>query len=552
MTYKKKQETLRAGASRLPCVVHVGFAGPRFLSEADLSDARLNGALEHQLQQAIESSLAWVNTKLSPHHFICGVSQIAIGADTAFTRACGTLGLPQIIHLPQHVDAYLSAGDPHEPDFRPGEREAARALLESEHVVDVKLASRAHDRRVRFEETNRSIVAQSDLVICAIRENGSHGWGGSSHFLDYARQRGIPTVEIRFQVEEENLRYTVLHHAFENFTPPELPDILSTLQFESSERAALPTIQRFTSVVDAHTEKETSGQRARFNNAARIIIGTHVCATLLATLVLASSAAHAAETEELSHASLPLSGLLLLESLALIVGYLTHYRLHHTSISSKLSLSRLLAEINRSVQSLGRLHMPLEYLFLLRLPRQAAPLVRTLNVLHLRSTSSAQAENWQDHRQNYLRTRLTDPEKGQIQYYDKRCKTEQRKLNIARRTFQVFSLLAILATLIKLAGYLPLTSSLVGYTSITTSGLGALAILLPVMAVAVLSWTIAQDYEARVATYRSTKATLQQNAEKLATAGSKNECMDLVQATETELLGETLEWAARNTYTKVS
>src|SRR5688572_4565999 len=129
-------------APGLPLVVQVGFAGSRALFDErthpqvrvdDFSDAMLVDLKERL--RALPSQLG-----LSERHFICGLSQLAIGADTIFTRALLELNWPQRFFLPQNRDDFLAAvGSDGKPDFDARQRDAARTLFESPHAIQERV-----------------------------------------------------------------------------------------------------------------------------------------------------------------------------------------------------------------------------------------------------------------------------------------------------------------------------------------------------------------------------------------------------------------------------
>ncbi|WP_295393033.1 hypothetical protein [uncultured Thiodictyon sp.] len=255
-----------------------------------------------------------------------------------------------------------------------------------------------------------------------------------------------------------------------------------------------------------------------------------------------------------------------IELIALGIGFGTHQWIHWAAPSRNWALARLLAEINRSVRALGNLHMPLDYLFRLRLPDGLASLLRTLNILHLRSTRPQRDHPWHAALADYLHERLRDPDhkKGQIDYYHDRCRKEQARLRASNWTFAACSLSAILATgvkLLTLAGLIQLPAE---PAALLTSTLGALAVFLPVLAVGALSWAAAQDYEARVHSFRATLTFLERESDALdrilrdqneAPALGLSDARDArraIEAIEQELLGETAEWYTRRTFGSVA
>ena len=81
--------------------------------------------------------------------------------------------------------------------------------------------------------------------------------------------------------------------------------------------------------------------------------------------------------------------------------------------------------------------------------------------------------------------------------------------------------------------------------------LGVLAVVLPVLAVGVLSWAAAQDYEGRIATFSEMRRFLQRQEKALRGLRSRRGLHQRVEETELALLGETAEWYARRSHGKV-
>ena len=118
------------------------------------------------------------------------------------------------------------------------------------------------------------------------------------------------------------------------------------------------------------------------------------------------------------------------------------------------AISRLLAEINRSVRAIGRHHMYPRFLLMrVRLPSRLRPLLRTLNVLHLQSSRVYRFEKWELHRDEYVKNRLadSDPRIGQLAYYRRRRSDERRWLVVANVLFVVCSVLAVACVITKIA-----------------------------------------------------------------------------------------------------
>jgi len=550
---------------RLPCAVPVGFAGARrpFPADCPVPADDLDRQLTERLTEHLRALPGTLG--LAPHHFLCGLSQIAVGADFAFTQACRTLAIPQRILLPQPADVYLAAcGTDGTPDFTAAEQRIARDLLDGPQVIEHRVVTDAPTRRRRFEDVNREIAAESAVVVCLIRQGSAAKPGGTAQLLGLARQRRLPVLALEVAVEDGQVQVQATAHGFAGFQAPALPSPLDRLAAAGlGTDGQLPTVQQFAATVKAHASAEAKKQRQRFGRAAWIIIGTHLLATLGATAVLAGHGLGGHDAH--GPAAWPLA-VLLLELLALGIGFGTHWWIHRAAPSRNWAHARLLAEINRSVLALGNLHLPLDYLLRLRLPDDLGPLLRTLNILHLRSTRAQRDHPWRAALTGYLDQRLRDPnpKKGQLAYYRDRCRREQIKWRASHWIFALCSLTAILATglkLLTLAGLVPLAPE---PAALLTSVLGVLAVFLPVLAVGALSWAAAQDYEARVHSFRTTLDYLEHESAALdrilrdpdepAASGLSDvrDARRVIEGIEQALLGETAEWSTRRTFGRVA
>ncbi len=547
---------------RLPCVVQLGFAGSRRLFEAPPADAderrRLEAAIEQQLRDVLERLPGELG--LSRDHFLCGISQLASGADTVFSRVCrdmhdrpapGALPMVQRLFLPQTLDVFVEAGDEGgAKDFTDPERREARALAGGDHVVQQRVVTDAQDRRQRFEDTNREIVRVSDAVVVLLREGADAGQaGGSRDLLERAVARNVPALLLTVRRSGTSVRLDGEWRCppasdappsddARELAPqrPVLPEPLSSVAWSEAPgpdgRRELPEVATWCEhVMDSMGEHARRG-RQRFAYFAFGIIGTHSAATALATLALIVGKANK---------SLVLA-LLGVEVLLLLLGLRIHKALHHRSPTREWATTRLLAEIHRSVRSIGGIRMTLGFLFQIRHPADMRPLFRTLNVLHLHATRGGLDADWESLRDAYLVARLTDPdpEVGQLAYYRGRIDIEARKLGQLETTFLVCTLIAAGATAAKIA--LKLTAP--GLEAVLPP-LGFLAVVLPVVAAGGLSWAAGQDYATRLHTYREMLEFLTGQVKRFELATSAREVEHLVQTTEQHLLGETADWSRR-------
>jgi hypothetical protein len=103
----------KSSTTSVPLVVQIGFAGSRRLVDASAFPGVDGEAFERALEDKIVQELKDLPSTLGvgDGYIFCGISQIAIGADTCFARACARLNIPHRIFLPQPRDQYLAAID---------------------------------------------------------------------------------------------------------------------------------------------------------------------------------------------------------------------------------------------------------------------------------------------------------------------------------------------------------------------------------------------------------------------------------------------------------
>lgn len=426
----------------LPVAVQVGFAGARRLLNADptVVTDEFHEAVEHHLTERLRKKLR-EDLKLSPAHFLCGISQVAIGADIIFSRAFRTLELPQRIFLPQHRDEYLRAvGSDGKPDFSSAERQTSIDMLNSPHVIQEIVVSDAPERRTRFEDVNLEIVRVSDVLVCLTRAGAEAKRGGALDLLERARKRGKPVLEIRVALKHGQLQFDDTWHQREAFRPPNLPTGFAGVSMpKSTDSNRLPNVIEYCAALKNFASGQANWKRKLFKAAALVIIVTHVLATIFAVVAVKS------------HGSSAMLWLLVGELILLLTGFVVHQYLHHTRASRVWALSRLVAEVARSVIAVKNVRVSLEYLFSLPFPAALQPLFCTMSILHLRSTRYDQAASWDTQRKDYMEERLVAPApKGQIGYYDTELRKAKRRLHLAEWMFLTSSSTAIVCTLFKL------------------------------------------------------------------------------------------------------
>jgi hypothetical protein len=523
-----------ATGDSLPLVVHVGFAGSRFL----VLPGTMAVAEEQRFLQAVQQELAGLlrrlpaELRLSPGHFLCGLSQVAMGSDMLFTRACAGLGIRQRIFLPQPRRAYLDGRDEKgDDDFAPAQRAEAERLLALPHIIEERVVSHAVDREAQFEDANLQIVGVSDVVVCLLRPDVRGRSTGTTDLMDRALQRGRPVLEVRVGVGPGGLpEWTETWHQRDAFDLPALPADLCASRPGPGART---TLADYCTCLMAEASRQALGRQQVFSLSAFVIIGAHVLATACAVAALT-----------LHHQVI--TWLLVAELVLLAGGFALHQFMHHARSVQRWSLSRLVAEIVRSVQATSQVPGEPAHLFALPFPVALRPLLRTLSVLHL-TENRQQPFDWQAGRGTYVADRMD----VQQRYYRRDAARARQRLQLARFTFFVGSLTAFIATLAKVLLHSHVVVDPLGDEQFSATLLGTLAILMPLVAVGGLSLAASFGLEARVSTYTEMADFLARQAHRVAGARSQREFVALVYETETRLLGETATWYARRSFTGV-
>lgn len=528
----------------LPLTVHVGFAGPRRLSPDPLATPAAEAALLGLLREQLAALPAQLG--LSTNHFVTAVSQVAAGADLLFTEAAASLGWLHRVVLPQPAQDYLAAGGANGPDFTDSERQRAVSLLAQERVVEVVVASTADSRTQRFEDANLRILSEADVVVVLRIEGAPERPGGTADLLRGARERKLRRLVLTMSADASGMPQLQADwdgSDAQPFSPPGWPacvqDAAEPLQWQrSSLPDAAECAQRIKQAASAR-----AGERQRlFRRAAWIIVGTHIVATALALWMLKAPP------------EIPVMLVVLGLELALLWwGLSTHRNLHHERATLDWAIARLCAEVARSVQAIQGVALTMAPMQVQMFPAELQPMVRTLQVLHLRDFRSRSAD-WTVVRDRYLAHRL-EGGLGQVRYYETAAQGSHRWAVVAAWCFAGFSALAMGATFYKWL-FIGATSQFfweAGAVMTKLAGLaGPIAILAPVVAVGVMSLASALDVEARAHTFKDTWRFVHGEAARIRLAGSEREFSSLVMSTEARLLGETLGWVARRAYLGIS
>jgi hypothetical protein len=540
------------GSSQFPVVVQVGFAGARYLVDRkahpemnDQAVGRFEQAVTEQLTKILQSEIL---TKIGAQGeaFFCGISQVAIGGDFAFSRACEQLGWVQRVFIPQHRDAYLAALGSGGPDFTEVQRKEALDILSRAYVIQERRVSESNNRHERFEEANIEIARVADVLVALRRKDQIDKPGGTHQLAELAKRRDIPLLQVVVDVNEDGSPNVAHEWTGSNPAIPRLPP----LQIANSEskvlwtpdNAAKPNIPNAAAIVD-HLKSlgsaHASWKQRFFKRLALVILGTHLLATMLAVFAL------------MPDVGPWLAWFLGLEIILLVTGFAVHLRLHQSRAVEDWAKFRLLAEIARSVQGVGSSHIYLRHLFALPLPASFLPLMRTLSVLHLHATRSS-VVSWQKQRDDYVDRRLKNLKFGQIAYHRSNSLRARGQRQWAQRLFFFASGLAIAATTFKLVAVLGLLPHDLPAIKGLKSTAGFLAVLLPVLAVAALSLAAAFDLHAKEQTSADMLKFLERQATHLERAGSAGEFRRLLLQTEAQLLGETANWYARRAFVSVA
>ena len=554
-----------------PTALHLGFAGSRSLWPADWSAQQReqgHARLVELLAEEISGLKARLGLEGPGHgtsengHFWVGISQVAIGADSVFADVCTRLNMPHRVFLPQPRGSYLTASGSAGPDFDEtrGEQTAAIARLQRDNVIQERVVGRDDDRHTRFTETNAEIQRIANVVMTLqVAEAGSGKAGGTNELAEMAKRHAKPVHALRLHIDHDELRLESDLSLPKNFKPPSLPQGLAD-----------PTLKRdgFIEQAKKITAEQAANLQARFERRTKVVIWTHVGATLLATAALAFSYAR---PDGLSGPMFyGIVSLILLAELVLLGrGLYTHQRLHHDHDTQTWAESRLMSELLRSAITFepklpskqdpigfGGQHSDLRHLFVLPLPSTFLPLADTVNVLHLWTTRTQRNADWKTLRDRYLATRFDDPKSSQIDYYRRNAKQAERESETAHACFSVAAAIAILATFLKLL--LPLAKAtptlaallpaVVTHMTPTAAVLSGLAIVMPVLAVAVLSQAASLDKQARASHFKEVLGFLTEQRERLQRAEVRPEFLRLQAETELHLLGETVNWYYRRRY----
>ena len=518
---------------KIPLVVHIGFSGSRQLFVDSNNQIEFLGQLESCLRDALQTIPD--KFKLN-NNFLCGASQLAVGADTLFTKVCQETNIPQRVFLPQHFDEFLNAVGSRGSDFSGPEKEQAIQLSQSDHIIEQCVVSSSNDRTSRFEQTNLEILKTSDVVVCLLRKDATESLAGTVGMLERAKRRKVPVLEMRVSIQDGIATTENSWHNTEHFQTPTLPsqfDNLEVVPFDSYD--GLPEPAEYCTPLKEFASAEAAWYSKWFHRAAIIIILTHVAATIVATIGLLAHSSDHGHHEGGHGYAFPI-----IELALLLVGLGFHFYLHWRHIGKSWAYVRLIAETNRSVSAVSKVRCGLEYLFRLPLPSELKSVFRTINVIQLNATKAVADEDWETCRNDYLKKRIDN----QLAFYDKRYRKAEMWRKFSGLMFTCFSIASVLIIFSNILAN--------GMRENIPTWVAGLGIIFPVIAVAAMSLSAAADLEARSETFRSTASYLRAQRPKFEEAMSMNELSQLVLETEERLLGETANWFSRRSYLGVA
>lgn len=535
----------------LPVAVQVGFSGSRRLFEVDDDRAPLEA-----LRARLSARLVALHDELglSPQHFLVGVSQLAIGGDTVFAEALAgpemaARGTRHRVLLPQAPDEFFAAGGAGGPDFTAAQAAHARRLLGGPAVIEASDVAGASDRHDRLHETNVQILREADLMVCLRRKGSPAHRGGTAEMVERIKSWGKPLLDIEVSLDADGaLVWQEAWHGRAHFVAPRLPHALELLAppLQLRPGAALPPLPEYADRLRRHGTERAGLRRRTFRNAALVIIGTHVVATVLAAIALRFDLLAPWLGIGGTTASAVVVAVVLVELALLASGLYIHGKLHRDESALDWATSRLCAEVARSARAYSPLPFAIGYLQTLPFPQELLPLLRTLNVLHLDSRPGHDGD-LQRLIAHYCQSRLTDPKTGQGPYFETQRTRADAWFRRLSGAFTVFS-----ATTMALIGVKLLQKYLGVHDELFVTPVGVLGVWFPVLAVGAMSFAAALDYDARRHTFAEMTRIIGQHQRRIEAAQSLRELALLVSDLESRLLGEALSWYSRRVFASVA
>lgn len=528
------------GPRPLPCFVSIGFVGKRKFGSASVAAVR--ATLAEELAQL-------ERTFPAPEFAVSGVSSLAEGADTLFAEEIARRHWLHRVFLPEPVDRFFNAQDFAQP-------EVSQQLLTGASVIEVRVASRQHDREERFAETGIEVAHACDILftVCTAEEwrqaNAAAGTaitptsfhrGGTGETLHFALRAKRPVRAVILDVANGPDRVRVetsgdiasarcARPPGSFFDHRETPTALATLDY----RAELAAI------ADAAGRQSARGKRA-VHVGGGIVLGTHVFATATAAAALVFHWGNIWPAA--------IKALLLTAGFGCAVWlYLRRRQTQEAWVNG-----RLVAELCRSAQALVGSKADdepfgggLRHLRDFELGGEFRAFTTALHMLHLRELRRTQllrapgAESaiaaLRQFRERYSRERIVD----QISYF----KGKRHSAHISGHSLEwAFFALSGLALL---GAVLGVTHFQKEYTEIwELVGLKFIPLALPVAAAAIIAWIGLQDFDRRDERYAEMIALLEAQRPRFESTVSPSILRRRVHSIEHVLLQEVIEWHQR-------
>lgn len=485
----------------------LGFAGPRRVAE----EGDRAGERERQLADGIRRALEGVRARLEADRPLVAVGSLALGADLAIARAALAHGAALRVLLPEPLDRFTNEADFPEPSAR-AEVEALAAHV---RTCEVRVVSRAPERRERFYECAARVVRESDAVLCVRHWAPASGRGGTEDTAALCAALGRPLIEVR------------LARAAEDAAEVVFPDDWTVRADAGAGPFVLPDPGEILARWKAEASEEAGRAKQSIVQAAGWKVGLQLFSTVIAVLTL-------------GRAEWDVASLLLKTSVILAVVALT-VAATRRAVAQRWARRRLTAELLRSWNAVRGLPGGAPW-FEQDLPEEFAPLGRDLAVLQGLERAARPLEP-AEFAARYVRERLT----SQRDYARTASEQAIRRERALSRTFHVCLGLTLAALLLKLGlrwgGVLAEWKTLDDVASLVS-------ILGPTFGAAAVSFVALLDLTARAETQSRLVEFLSAEARRLAGARDWTTIRGVVAASERRLLAEVEAWYARHAFRK--
>jgi hypothetical protein len=441
---------------------------------------------------------------------------MAEGSDTLFAEAVAARSLPHRVFLPQTADAFFNGKDfPTQASM-----DRSKARVSAKNVIELRVASQAQDRHLRFSECGYEIANACDVLIAAYDPGLEGRKGGTKETLTFARFMGTRTIEIELTGDMAVVETAADAASRKEAGPP--PTI--ELDESTGKKAYLPEVDAL--------KKETSSISRRFKNyfqySAGFVVSAHVLATLIAGIAI---------TYDLHEPWL--TGV---KIIFLVAGISLPVYLTKRAPQRHWATARMTAEMCRSVLALRGFPKPLGYLRSLVLP-ELDPLIQSLETLHLQASANNPMSP-EDFASEYVRARIN----VQIEFYESRAARATRKRKVLECLFYVFSGTALATSLVYL--YMELKDKT--RPPDLEPLMKLIPIALPILAAACASLVSSLDLDRRIERFQTMAVFLREQRECLKSGGGAVILANVVDRVERALLHEVVEWYSKHTYVRGS